>query len=184
MKTITIKAWQVEQGYKVHYFSNTCQVSIGTVMTREQWETAVSHPRANMICTGLEPSQTEDDENLLLDDTPVKTIAHETEFDNESGQTYVDAREFDAVALELSAMHAWSSESVLADAMLPDAGENNLGTVGVKGNIARGKALSIVRKNAARETGLDVSEISRVAYRAQSLPVIKQFAKLLTVQPF
>ena len=73
--------------------------------------------------------------------------------------------------------------------MLPSAGENNLGSMGVKGNIARGQALAIVRVNAAKELGLDVREISRVAYRAQSLNVIKQFARVLNApqtaeQPF
>jgi hypothetical protein len=48
MKTITIKAWQCEGGYRVHYFANTCQVSIGTLMTQNQWMTAVGHPREDL----------------------------------------------------------------------------------------------------------------------------------------
>ena len=185
MKTITIKAWQVAQGYKVHYFSNTCQVSIGTIMTREQWETAVSHPRANMICTGLEPSET-DEENLLLDDAPQLVASTETSFDSETSQTYIDAREFDSVSIELSGLNGWTDDGTLQVASAPEAGVNNLGTIGIQGNIGRAKALQIVRKNAAKALGLDVDEITRVAYRAQNLPVIKSFAKILgnAVQPF
>ena len=178
MKTATVKAYQVENGFKVHYFTNTSELSIGTILTVDQWKTLCGHPRCNAICTGLEPAKL-DDEPLELGES----IVSETCFDAESGKTYVDAKEFDAVALELSHIHHWSSDSVLADASLPDAGENNLGTVGIKGNIARVQALAIMRVNAAKELGLDVREVSRVAYRAQNLPVIKSFAKLLNGIP-
>lgn len=181
MKTIKITLRETGVNiYTVEKFSNTAQLAIGMTVDRERLTNWATMPRVDF--TILPPVKPECEESQELGDV----ITSQVVFDPESGQTYNDAREFDAVALELSAIHHWASESVLADAMLPDAGENNIGTVGIKGNIAKGQAMAIVRVNAAKELGLDVREVSRVAYRAQSLNVIKQFAKLLgnSIQPF
>jgi len=182
MKTITIKAWQCEGGYRVHYFANTCQVSIGTLMTQIQWMTAVGHPRANMVCTGLEPAA--EDESLLTDDLPA-IVASETEFDGESGGGVQEgARSFDALMFSLG--ESFCDIGTLTTATSPHAGNENLGTLGIEGNIERSNAIAAVRRNCAKELGLDPMQIGAVSYRAANLSILKAFSKMIGKinQPF
>lgn len=184
MKTVTIKAWQCETGYKVFYFSNTAQVSIGSILSREQWQSAIGHPRSNMICAGFEPVESSD-ESPLLEDCPSGIVTSETEFDNETGGGVQEsAREFDALMFSLG--ETFADIGTLATATRPDAGNENLGTIGIEGNIERSNAIAAVRRNCAKELGLDPMQIGAVSYRAANLSILKAFAKMIGKinQPF
>lgn len=61
------------------------------------------------------------------------------------------------------------NEKLLQSAMLPWAGKDNLGTLGIKGNIERSIALAKVRKVFARKMNLDPDKIGEVSYRAKQL---------------
>jgi hypothetical protein len=184
MKTIKIvlRETGVNQ-YTVEKYSNTAQLSTGMVVDRARLESWAGMARVDF--TVLAPVQSEEEETLAIDLADGKQVSTgETNFDPESGQTFVDARAFDTLACELSGIHQWSTDSVLALASQPDAGNANLGSAGITGKIERSNAIALMRKNAAKATGLSVDEVSHVAYRAQMLPVLKKYAENMAVQPF
>ena len=87
------------------------------------------------------------------------------------------AKEFHDLAMSLAPEKKWVSERTLDAAMSADAGKNNLGTMGIKGNIERGKAIKKVWEAAAKELGLDPAQIGREAYRATHIEKIRTLAK-------
>jgi hypothetical protein len=89
-----------------------------------------------------------------------------------TGCCYCKAREFDS--LLFSCTDEFGSVGVLAAAAEPRM-ENNLGSLGIKSNIERSRALTIIRRNAAKKLKLDVDQIGKVKYRATHLHVIQQY---------
>ena len=87
------------------------------------------------------------------------------------------AKEFHDLAMSLAPEKKWVSEKTLDAAMSADAGKNNLGTMGIKGNIERGKAIKKVWEAAAKELGLDPAQIGRESYRATHIEKIRTLAK-------
>ena len=82
---------------------------------------------------------------------------------------YCDAKAFDNRMFQLLIENDWADGGLLESAMTPHAGGNNLGTLGIKGNINRGIALSKVRRVFARKVKLDQDRIGSVKYRAEHL---------------
>ena len=186
----TIKITLRESGvnlYTVEKFSNTAQLTVGMTVDRSRLESWAGMARVQFDVLPPVKAESVDCEQIELG-SDVQTIASETEFDAESGGGVQErAREFDAAMFELAGLHGWSDDGTLAAATVPDAGNDNLGTIGIKGNIERSKALAIVRRNAAKQLGLNADEIGKLAYRAECLPVLKAFGKLLNAgnnQPF
>ena len=84
---------------------------------------------------------------------------------------YAAAREFDNIMFNQG--EEFASVGVLAAATQPKD-THHLGTMGIKANIERWRALHILRRNAAKVLGLDVQAIHKVSYRAANLNIIKQ----------
>lgn len=82
---------------------------------------------------------------------------------------YCDAKAFDDRMFQLLIENDWADEGLLESAMMPHAGNNNLGTLGIKGNVNRWIALSKVRRVFARKVKLDQDRIGNVKYRAEHL---------------
>jgi hypothetical protein len=95
-----------------------------------------------------------------------------------------DAADFTALALQHAPEQKWGSEQTISDAFMPSAGKNNLGTVGIKGNIARGKAIKKVLEQVAKEIGLDPNQIGNEVYRSQHIDELKKFIEQKTKAGF
>ena len=185
MKTVKITLRQDGQLFVVTRFSNTVQLSVGMKIDAKTVENWCSMPRVQVDVIGLVETETESETPLLSAPRQVETITSETEFDAESaGGVQERAREFDAVMFELAPIVGWANDGLMLAATTPSAGKDNLGTIGIKGNIERGNAIATVRRNAAKELGLEPDEIGKVAYRAASLGVIKSFLNHYNEQPF
>ena len=177
---------ETAQGYQITRFSNTAQLSIGMIVDRERVSQWCAMPRVQVDI--LPPVENDENDALLKQDELVVSTV-ETEFDGESGGgVLAAAREFDALAFDLAGELAWVDVGTLAIATTPGNGKDNLGTLGIQGNIQRSQAIATVRRNAAKEMGLDADEIGKTSYRAANLPVLKAFAKILKpaaeIQPF
>ena len=173
------------QSFVVTRFSNTVQLSIGMKIDAKTVENWCIMPRVQVDVIGL--VEREENETPLLDaPRKVETITSETEFNAESGQGKIQerAREFDALMFELAPMVGWADDGLMLAATTPSAGKDNLGTIGIKGNIQRGNAIATVRRNAAKELRLDSDEIGKVSYRAANLGIIKSFLNQYNEQPF
>lgn len=85
------------------------------------------------------------------------------------------AAEFTSLVLEHAPIKKWGSERTIADAMSVAPGKNNLGTVGIKGAIARNKGIKAVLSSAAKDLGIDPDKIGSEAYRAKHLPALKEY---------
>lgn len=185
MKQVKISLRQDGQSFVVTRFSNTVQLSIGMKIDAKTVENWCSMPRVQVEVIGLVETETENETPLLSAPVKVETITSETEFDAESaGGVQERAREFDAVMFELAPILGWANDGMLLAATTPSAGKDNLGTIGIKGNIERGNAIAAVRRNAAKELGLDADEIGKVSFRAANLGVIKSFLNHYNAQPF
>ena len=85
---------------------------------------------------------------------------------------YCDAKAFDERMFQLVIENEWVNERILETAMNQHAGNHNLGTIGIRGNIDRWLALSKVRRSFARKMKLDENQIGNIAYRAKYLSQI------------
>jgi hypothetical protein len=85
---------------------------------------------------------------------------------------YCQAKHFDA--LMFSYGNHFARLGIIAGATQPHSGNRNLGTLGIKSNIERSKAINIMRRNTARIVGLDVEQIGKIKYRAASLEKLQQ----------
>ncbi len=108
---------------------------------------------------------------------PVKQVPAETAKPVEAKKPFsrAAASDFTKLVLEHAPIRKWGSEKTIADAMMPSAGKNNLGTAGIKGNIARSKAIKTVLEQAAKEIGLDPNQIGNEAYRAENFDKLTEF---------
>ena len=183
MKTIKIKLRESGVNlYTVESFSNTAQLTIGMTVDRARLESWAGMARVQFDVLPPVKSAEMDGEQIELG---AEVVTTSQSFDAESGGGVLEAaREFDALAIELSGVHGWSSDSVLQVASQPHAGNDNLGTIGIQGNIQRGNALATMRRNVAKNVGLEVEEIGKVAARAAALPILKKYAENMAVQPF
>ncbi len=177
MKTVSIRLLQDKNEFEVVSFTNTVQLSVGMRVNSSSVADWCAMPRVQVSVIGL--VKADDSETPLLSDSNAQPA-----FDTESGGNYALAREFDAVMLEYAAAHGWLSGQMLDDAMVPDPGANNLGTMGIKGAIARREALAVCRRNCARDIGLDHEKIASVVFRGEHLGVIKTFVNKMQIQPF
>ena len=83
-------------------------------------------------------------------------------------------QEFKNLVLEYADRKKWGSPQTIEDAQTVSSGANNLGSLGVQGNIKRGAAIKTVLMQAAKEIGLDPNEIGKPSYQAQNLPKLKK----------
>jgi hypothetical protein len=184
VKQVKITLRQDGQSFVVTRFSNTVQLSIGMRIDAKTVENWCIMPRVQVDVVGM--VETEENDTPLLDEPrQVETVTAATEFDAESGGGIQErAREFDSIMFELAPIVGWANDGLLAIATAPSAGGDNLGTLGIKGNIERGNALAKIRRNAAKELGIDADEVGKVSCRAANLGLIKSFLKQYNEQPF
>jgi hypothetical protein len=94
--------------------------------------------------------------------------------------TRQQAKQFTDLVKEHADNQKWAQGQTLEDLHTPHPGKTGLGTMGIKGSIAIGKATKMALRNAAKDIGLDPDQIGKESYRAKYLNKLQQF---VTRQP-
>jgi hypothetical protein len=68
----------------------------------------------------------------------------------------------------------WAKDDQIAAMTVPDLGEENLGTIGLAAKRARSAALGVVKKNAAKDLGLDPNRMNDAKYLGENLARLQE----------
>lgn len=85
------------------------------------------------------------------------------------------AKSFTDLVKEHAETQKWAQGQTLDYLHTPHPGKTNLGTMGIKGAMAIGKATKVALRNAAKDLGLDPDQIGKESYRAKHLDKLQAF---------
>lgn len=162
-----------EEGGRIHV------EALASKWGKKQSDTITEMLAADDFVSGADVSLLNDKMKVVRE----KTIENPSANFMPATELYGKAKAFDDLVKDHAADNSWVSGQNLDDLHLPDPGTRNLGTVGIKGSIARKTALAIARRNAAKDAGLDPSQIGSVLYRAQHISQLQDFIQSLNA-PF
>ena len=198
-KTRLIKlAQNADDTFSVLSFSNTAQLSIGQIVSRDRlaYWAGLSDVRTIVV-----PAPREEESDLDEQAAPAFNGSSESDFEIQPGAKRVmgadfggdgdltpedsapvavqaDAREFDKIMFEHAVERNWATDFLIECATQADPSDRQMGTMGIKARIIRSNAIASVRRNCVKDLGGDFDNAGKIQVRAALLGKLREVVSI------